>query len=227
MALSTKAKQKKLEKKKKNSKKRALKQKSVISRDNNEWKTHECLMYEDLFDGGKGHIIVSKVNRHGDLKVSFFLLDVFCVGIKDYFTAYMDIEEYHSTICRFNDGTGMHKQVEPSYACALIHKLYEYSKSLGITNPGVSKKISKVFNQIPQDKEQSFAFGSEGQPLYIPGPDDSQATVNKILKALDASVGAGNYEFYDNPVPKHGENCGCLESHLDQADIHLTKDELN
>ena len=46
---------------------------------------HECLVPDSLFDIGIGNVIVSRKMPNGFIGAAFFLVDVFCLGIKDVF----------------------------------------------------------------------------------------------------------------------------------------------
>ena len=226
MALSAKAQQKKRDKKKRARKKAVKKQVSIVDL-SHQWRLHECLLYEGLFENGKGHVIIAKVNQVGDLKVSFFLLDVFCVGIKDVFTRSLDIQEYDGKLREISHKIGNHHQVEPSYACTLIQKTHEFSASLGITKPGIKEEVRKILRGIPTDKTLSFAFGHDGRPMYVPGPDDSQGVVNKILKALDKSVGSGNYTVVENPERMQNTSGAILPWVENEPEVHMSQDRQN
>jgi len=44
---------------------------------------HECLMAESMFETGLGSIWISRKLANGKLSVALFLLDVFCLGVKN------------------------------------------------------------------------------------------------------------------------------------------------
>src|SRR5437773_12461608 len=49
---------------------------------------HECLMPQELFEAGMGTVVVSRAMPNGNIGAAFFLLDVFCLGVKNaYFVA--------------------------------------------------------------------------------------------------------------------------------------------
>ena len=43
----------------------------------------EALRSATLFDSGCGHLVVSRFKGDGRVEAGFFLLDVFCLGVKD------------------------------------------------------------------------------------------------------------------------------------------------
>jgi len=44
---------------------------------------HECLMAESMFETGLGSVWISHKLANGKLSVGLFLLDVFCLGVKN------------------------------------------------------------------------------------------------------------------------------------------------
>ena len=55
---------------------------------------HECLVPDSLFDIGIGNVIVSRKMPNGFVGAAFFLVDVFCLGIKDAFYEALSPVEY-------------------------------------------------------------------------------------------------------------------------------------
>src|SRR3984893_16385025 len=46
-------------------------------------RSHEAWRSADLFDSGYGYLVVSWFKADGRVEAGFFLLDVFCLGVKD------------------------------------------------------------------------------------------------------------------------------------------------
>ena len=59
---------------------------------------HECLIPDSLFDMGIGNVIVSRKMPNGFIGAAFFLVDVFCLGVKDAFYDVMSPVEYDSEV---------------------------------------------------------------------------------------------------------------------------------
>src|SRR5262252_5716238 len=55
---------------------------------------HECLVPDSLFDIGIGNVIVSRRMPDGLIGAAFFLVDVFCLVIKDAFYDVLSPAEY-------------------------------------------------------------------------------------------------------------------------------------
>ena len=57
---------------------------------------HECLMPAGLFDLGMGSVVVSRKMPDGEIGFGVFLVDVFCLGVKDAFFSVRPQGEYES-----------------------------------------------------------------------------------------------------------------------------------
>ncbi len=66
---------------------------------------HECLMPERLFDIGLGSVIVSRRLPNGFIDAAVFLVDVFCLGIKDAFHSRLSPAEYAQRLAHLQHET--------------------------------------------------------------------------------------------------------------------------
>jgi len=147
-----------------------------------------------LFDSGCGYLVVSRFKADGRVESGFFLLDVFCLGVKDAgFHCYNSIADYRVDRL-FPDEDPM--QMTAAAARKLTEDAISYARGLGFS-PGFDyKKASRVFGGITTtDCNEEFIFGKDGKPLYIQGSSDSPARVERILRALEARCGEGGYYY--------------------------------
>jgi hypothetical protein len=150
-----------------------------------------------LFDSGFGYLVVSRFKADGRVESGFFLLDVFCLGVKDAgFHDFNSIADYQESLIDrlFPDGNQV--RMTPAAARKLTEDATSYGRELGFS-PGVDyKKASRVFGGITTAGcDEEFTFGKDGKPLYVQGPSDSPARVERILRALDARCGEGGYHY--------------------------------
>ena len=84
----------------------------------------------------------------------------------------------------------------PAAARKLAEDAISYARGLGFSPGGDYKKASRVFGGITTaDCDEEFMFGKDDKPLYIQGPSDSSARVERILRALEARCGEGGYHY--------------------------------
>lgn len=193
MALSQKALQKKREKKNQSRKSKmgTLKQAATTPAHVtfSQWPIHECWVPVELWEAGIGQIIVSRKNGPDEIATGCYLLDVWCLGIKDCFVRLMSTADYKELLQKASMMTGELKQVEPAYASTLVYKAREFALQFGFKPHNDFLKAHWMLKNIARDDSLLFTFGKNNQPLYIPGPHESPADIRRIMHKLDSSLG--------------------------------------
>ncbi|NOQ64064.1 MAG: hypothetical protein GQ582_06090, partial [Methyloprofundus sp.] len=55
---------------------------------------YECLMPHNLFETGIGNILITRVSPQGEVAVSSFIVDVYCLGVKKVLFKTLPLPEY-------------------------------------------------------------------------------------------------------------------------------------
>lgn len=202
MALSKKSLQRKREKKKI---KRQIKISNAFSSTEiayHNWSIHECWVPIELWEKGIGQVVIARKNNHGDIAVGVYLIDIYCLGIKDCFVRLINTYDYQNFLEQVSDSCGEMERVEASYGSTLIIKAAEYAKQFGFKPHSDFSKAKNLLRGIPIDEGQEFIFGRNGKPCYMQGPYESPADVKRILKTLESNQGTDNYHFLvGGPLP--------------------------
>jgi hypothetical protein len=160
-------------------------------------RSHEALRSADLFDLGCGYLVVSRFKADGRVEAGLFLLDVFCLGVKDAgFHQFYSIADYQEGLIDrfFPDGTSV--RMTPEAARKLTEDAISYARGLGFSPSAYYKKACRVFGGITTTNcHEQFVFGQNDKPLYIQGPFESPAHVERILRALEARCGEDGYHY--------------------------------
>ena len=195
MALSKKALQRKRENKKK---KRQIKVSNTFSSAviaYHHWSIHECWVPIELWEKGIGQVVIARKNNQGDIAVGIYLIDTYCLGIKDCFVRLTNIYDYQNFLEQVSNSCGEIERVEASYANTLIIKAIEYANQFGFKPHRDFSKARNLLRGIPIDEDQEFTFGRDGKPFYMQGPHESPADVKRIIKTLESNQGTDNYHF--------------------------------
>ena len=183
---------------------------------------HEALRSTNLFDSGCGHLVASRFRADGRVQAGFFLLDLFCLGVKDAgFHQFNSIADYQESLVDrlFPDGNSV--RMTPEAARKLTEDAVSYARGLGFSPGADYKKASRVFGGITTANcDDQFVFGKDGKPFYIQGPWDSPARVERILRALEARCGEGGYHYIiagDSFEPFDGEEQNGESAVIDPA----------
>jgi hypothetical protein len=157
----------------------------------------EAFRSASLFDSGCGYLVVGRFKADGRVEAGFFLLDIFCLGVKDAgFCHFHSIVDYQEGLIDrlFPDGNPV--RMRPEAARKLTEDAISYARGLGFSPAADYKKASRVFGGITTaDCDEQFVFGQNDKPLYIQGPSDSRACVERILRVLEARCGKDGYHY--------------------------------
>jgi hypothetical protein len=150
-----------------------------------------CLLPTNLFEVGMGPLILARGATPDYLTIGSFLLDVFCLGIKDVTFRKIDGDELAYYLDAF--GTRM-AAVEPSLARKLLHDLAAWSRSIGFAPHRDFAVVERLFGGVdPNASDAVFQFGRDGKPLYIQGPSESPQLAQRRLAQVQKVIGGGSH----------------------------------
>jgi hypothetical protein len=160
---------------------------------------HECYVNENLmtpdYDQGMGTVIVSRLASGGMVAAGVYLLDVFCLGVKDSFARLLTREEYRQLLSQTRL-QGPMKKVEPAVAKKLIEDTVAYARRIGFEPHPDFQPARKLLEDIDASAcTMEFTFGDRGKPHFISGPHDSQARIRQIGDTLERTCGKENYNM--------------------------------
>ncbi len=148
-----------------------------------------CFLTESVFDLGMGTLVLARGATPHHLALSSFLIDAFCLGIKDVmfesverevFEMYMDATDARSPVV----------SVDPSYARKLLRDLAAWSQSIGFAPHRDFAAVERMFGDVSADASDAvFRFGRDGKPVYIPGPNDSAPLIRRRVEQLQKYLG--------------------------------------
>ena len=156
---------------------------------------HECLIPRVLYDQGIGNIVISRKMLNGDIAAAFFLVDTYCLGVKDCFFAVIPPGAYAQRIDQLVQKDGA-EYAEPACTVKLIENAVAYAESLGFHAPKDYLTIKGIFGSInPATCPKEFEFGKDGKPLYISGPNETQADSERIIATLTRQFGPDGFHY--------------------------------
>jgi Domain of unknown function (DUF1841) len=154
-----------------------------------------CLLQTGLFDTGMGMMLLARGTPSTGLTMATFLLDVFCLGVKDVWIREIEASELDEYVAAMEIAAPL-EDVEPAYARKLLRGAVAYARSLGFHPPRDYRAAELLFGDVFTDTcEVHFEFGCDGKPFYVPGPNDTPAQVRLRLEQLRRSVGEGGFDF--------------------------------
>jgi hypothetical protein len=154
-----------------------------------------CMLTGALFDAGIGTLILARGATSDQLAFGSFLLDVFCLGIKDVMFESRDSDEFDTYVAVADAGSPL-VPLDPSDARKLLRDLAVWSQSIGFPPHRDFAAVERLFGDVSADEsEADFAFGHDGKPLYIPGPFESATVIRRRIEHLRKHLGDDGFEF--------------------------------
>jgi hypothetical protein len=150
-----------------------------------------CLVNSGWEESGIVNIFVVRRKQSGKIVLGNYLVDIFCLGLKDTFYKFdysdEDFEFLVDTVINFPL-----EQIDPILAFNIIYGAIEYAEDLGFA-PHKDFKVTEFLLPPVEDVPYiEVEFGKDGQPYYFAGPNDNVA---KVLATLDKSVGRNGYHY--------------------------------
>jgi hypothetical protein len=158
----------------------------------------EAYMAKSLFKNGIGHVLMCRFKSDGSVDIGVFLLDVWCLGIKNTIFTSRDARECPSIFERvFPDSDSV--QIAPAKAKKLVQDLVAWTQKLGLPQYPDASKAMKVFKKVDSAEcQETFAFGKDGLPFYVQGPYETSQQAKLIHSILMRTCGEGKFHYILN-----------------------------
>lgn len=155
---------------------------------------HEAMINSEWKQQGMANILLSKKQPSGKYLIGVYLVDVYCLGMKDSFYEVNLTEfDYKQFIHKFSSHNQSMKKIDIPFAHNLIFGAIDYAEELGFMPCKDFAITEYILNpDLITDEIDEIEFGKDGEPFFFAGPYDD---VSRILKTLDKNVGKNNYHF--------------------------------
>jgi hypothetical protein len=136
---------------------------------------HEALVPAELFELGIGNLFFSRSLPDRRIALGGFLLDVFCLGVKNAFVAIVARDEYLRRLSDFSLG-GRLQPIEPACFRKLVEGGVAYARALGFSPHEDYAVASQIFGDVESSAcPRLFEYGRDGKPVYVSGPHETAA----------------------------------------------------
>jgi len=154
-----------------------------------------CFLTESVFDIGMGTLVLARGVTPHHISLSSFLIDVFCLGIKDVMFESVESEVFEMYMDATDAGSPM-ASVDPSYARKLLRDLAAWSQSIGFAPHRDFAAVERTFGDVSADaSDAAFRFGRDGKPFYIPGPSETAPLIRRRIEQLQKYLGDDGFDF--------------------------------
>jgi len=158
----------------------------------------ECLISADWQEensSGLVQIIVARQQPDGNICYGVYLVDQYCLGLKNTFAgAGASRTRYENDVrSKISARTAM-VECPQELAHQMIYAAIEYAAQFGFEPE--KDFASSQYVLAPRgtlEEPYHLAFGKNGKPFFVAGPHDNSA---RILRQLEKTAGPGNFDYF-------------------------------
>jgi hypothetical protein len=154
------------------------------------------LVTVDFWDEGMGWALLSRLMPDGFVAVAVFLVDRYCLGVKNAGAEIVPRSVYEDQFLRKMQSRFDARKMTPAGVRKLVEAAVAYAHDLGFAPQEDYHKAKALFGDIdPNECDETFEFGKDGKPLFIAGPSDDPARCRRILATLTDRLGPNGFHF--------------------------------
>ena len=155
-----------------------------------------CCTTADIWEQGIGQVLVSRQLGNGQVAFAAFLVDLYCLGVKDVYMNVAPRPRYEEQLyAKLAQRQGV-APLRPECARKLVEGAVQYGLDLGLAPHPDYRTAKLIFGDISaQACTTEYAFGKDGKPLFIAGPYDSPTRCEQILRTLHDHRGSSGHHF--------------------------------
>ena len=183
---------------------------------------YQCLITDTDQIDGMGYAVLSRQLPSGNMAFGFFMVDRYCLGVKDAHSGIAWFDDYQKSLEKIADGMPLIK-VSPAACRKFVEGAVQYAAQFGIT-PHRDYQVAKlIFGDIQTDQcQEDFEYGKNGKPFFFAGPYDTPARCEAITAALKLHCGAGNFDYV---IPLRASDLDDFEFDFEEDEEAYTVDD--
>ncbi len=148
------------------------------------WPVVQALVGVKLWDEGIGYLVLARQGSDGELIFAAYLVDVYCLGVKNALWRTGTRTDLEETIEHLSQIQKM-CPIAPACLAKIVKGAVEYAQYYGFSPHPDYRHASMLLEGIdPAACPERFAFGRDGKPLYIQGPNESPAEAAAIMQRI-------------------------------------------
>jgi len=153
------------------------------------WPIVHSFVGKQLWQDGIGYLLLSRRDSEGGLVFGSYLVDTYCLGVKDCFWKASTTGEFNEILKKMEQ-TQVMVPIDPACLVKIIKGAVDYALSFGFRPHHDFRHASMLLAGIdPSTCKQEFTFGRDGKPFYIQGPNESLAEARAIAERINSAGG--------------------------------------
>jgi len=154
-----------------------------------------CCATADMFEHGMGQVLFSRQLKGGNVAFAMFLVDVYCLGVKDVIMNVLPREQYDDMYEMLQQRYTLDAW-KPEAARKLVEGAVQYADSLGLPPHPDYRKARLLFGDVDASAcTEQFEYGRDGKPIFISGPNDDPAKCIYVIETLKERCGPDGFHY--------------------------------
>jgi hypothetical protein len=150
-----------------------------------DWPVVAAMVPEGIWKRGMGTLILARRCPDGSLACGMFLIDTFCLGVKNADWQFVSDFAFDEIVRRCVESGGSYRSVPPEHFAKIVEGAVAYAGALGFSPHAEFRKACMLLAGIDTAQcREEFTFGLDGKPCYIPGPYDTESRERFVLHQL-------------------------------------------
>jgi hypothetical protein len=159
---------------------------------------------------GMGIAVMARRLPDGRIAFASYLLDTFCLGVKDAAWYVNSPVEYQEFVDQLQHKCPTRK-VSGECLAKLVFGAVEFARSVGLPPHEDFRHARRLLEGInPSTSTEEFEFGRDGKPFFIQGPHDTPARIAQIFARMQGS-GVSSDSLIEHPRdPRRGMSAASI-----------------
>ncbi|HTU22255.1 MAG TPA: hypothetical protein VMG10_29725 [Gemmataceae bacterium] len=155
-----------------------------------------CWIGDSIAEQGIGWVVLSRAMPNGSVAAASFLVDSYCLGVKNVHAEILPRSEYEDKYLRHMMAKMPSRDAAPAEARKLLEGAVAYAREIGFSPHPDYPRVMVLFGDIKAaDSDAHFEFGKDGKPFFVSGPNDSSERCKQIVAILHKTCGPGQYDY--------------------------------
>jgi len=148
----------------------------------------ECIMAESLQSRGLGPVIIARRVSTGEILLSNFLVDRYCLGVKDCFARFVYPSQYQDMLDSMAERDMECVRIDAPSARRLVEDAVAFAARYDLKPHPDYRTAKLIFGDIDASVgKQLVEMGRDGKAFYVSGPFESERDSMQIIRKLGAA----------------------------------------
>jgi hypothetical protein len=148
------------------------------------WPVLQAMASTEIWDEGIGYLLIARQEPDGGTVFASFLVDVYCLGVKDAFWDAGTMEDFRELARKMEEIQSL-APIDPSCLVKIVKGAVAYAESFGFAPHPDYRHASVLLEGIdPSTCPHEYEFGRDGKPFYFQGPNETPAQARAIVERM-------------------------------------------